>query len=235
MSEALYCEHCGSVLDRLQRRFDEQTEAIKTQAVDIARRQHTINQLRRSQRDERPPEYDDAMQVAEYWRETLHPRARELNGTRVLAVCARLKHYTKAELIKAIDGYAIKPNVGERGRCRAPEGGRRQVDLELLMRDAKRVEAGIAIYEAEMAHDQGVLNAGGSRHVAELCDCGHARISHGLHRIVGNEACYEPDCTCAGFDSLHTQAEQWLTQKGYYDAKPKKHAPPVPPDQESLL
>jgi hypothetical protein len=235
MAETLFCTECGSVLEHLQHRFDELTETIKSQAIDIARRQSTINSLRRAQTEERPPEYDEAMEVAEHWRTVLAPRARELNGTRVQAVIARIKHFSKTELIKAIDGYAYRPNIRDGKRVRPDQGGKRWVELDLIMRDAKHVETGIEIYEAEMVHDASVLNAGGSDYVAQLCECGHSLVSHGLLHLQGHQACYERDCECRQFDDLPVRAEQWLTQKGYYDSRPAKKAPPPSEGQESLL
>jgi hypothetical protein len=206
---------------------------------EVARKQSMIARLRAGQAEEHPPQYEDAMEVARYWKETLCPGAKELNGQRLRNTIHRLQAgYEVDQLKQALDGYYARPNVKDGKRVRSSEGGTRRTDLELLMRDEKHVMDGIAIAVEEMAHDQGVLNGGGSRYVALLCGCGHPLVSHQLYYLTGGTACAEKDCTCLEFDSLPTESEQWLHQQGYYErrrAEEQRIARSTPKGQERLL
>jgi len=215
-----HCPQCGCVLpeDEKVRIMEDTVLALSN---EIARKQAQIKRMQTERSKRRPPEYDDAMEVAEYWREHLMPRAKELNGPRIQITIERLQHgYEKYDLLRSLDGYAIKPNVSSRGRCRVSEGGRRQVELSLLMRDAEHVDRGIDIWESEMAHDQAVLNGGGSRYVAALCGCGHPLVSHQLFYLTGSTACAERDCDCREFDTLPAEIEKWHAQRGTPSDKP---------------
>jgi hypothetical protein len=217
-SEIHACPACGVVNDRANTVIAELRETVTQLGIEVASKRKAIKALRSDQSGEHPPEYDEAMEVAEYWRDRCSPRARELNGTRLRNTVARLRAgYDVDTLKQAIDGYAARPNVKDGKRVR--EGGRRFCDLELIMRDEKHVQSGVEIAIEEMRSDQGVLAGAGSRWVAEMCGCGHPRISHQLARLVGHDACAERDCTCGGFDDLPVAAEQWLHREGHYDRK----------------
>lgn len=217
-SEIHACQACGVIDERANTVIAELRETVTQLGIEVASKRKAIKALRADQSGEHPPEYDDAMEVAEYWRDHCSPRARELNGTRLRNTVARLRAgYDVDTLKQAIDGYAARPNVRDGVRVR--HGGRRYCDLELIMRDEKHVQSGVEIAVEEMRSDQGVLAGAGSSWVAELCGCGHPRVSHQLFRLVGHDACAEQDCTCAGFDDLPVAAEQWLHRQGYYEQR----------------
>lgn len=210
------CQACGVVDDAATEAVLELQSTILTLGKEVARKQAQIGRLRSVQAAEHPPEYEDAMEVAHYWRERCAPRAKELNGIRLRNTIARLQAgYDKDSLRQSIDGYAARPNIKDGKRVR--EGGKRFCDLELIMRDEQHVVAGIDIAIEEMRFDQGALNGGGSHHVAALCGCGHARVSHQLYRLMGHDACAEKDCMCQGFDDIPVAADQWLHRQGYYE------------------
>lgn len=70
-----------------------------------------------------------------YWQVQLnHPRA-VLTPDRRKKIAGALKHYSPADICKAIDGCAVTPhNMGENDR------GEKYDDIELILRDAKHVE-----------------------------------------------------------------------------------------------
>lgn len=99
------------------------------------------------------PLYDDAMRVLEYWRTTCFPGARELAGKRLENCMARLKGgYTVDSLKRSIEGYALKPFVGQGGK-RSHEGHQDDwhADAELIFRNPCKVDAGIRV--ADRADD----------------------------------------------------------------------------------
>jgi len=201
MTKPVFCEACGTVNETATEQVATLQEAVTNLGLEVSRKQSRVNALRREQAEARPPEYDQAIEVAEFWRENLSPRARELNGPRLEKVIARLRAgYTVEELKHSLWGYRCRPNLKEGRRVR--EGGKRYVDLELLMRDEKHVQIGIEIAEQESRFDQNVLDSSGSRHAAVLCDCGHARWAHGLLWLQQHEACYEEGCLCTGYDTF---------------------------------
>jgi DNA-binding protein H-NS len=208
------CDGCGHVLEADSQRLSELNEAYTAQGIELSRKQAQISRLRKAQAEDHPAEYEDALAVAGYWRDLLHPSARELNGPRLLNTIARLKAgYPREELRKAIWGYYCRPNVTKGRRVRHDQGGERRVDLELIMRDASHVDQGIAIADQELRYDQRVLDEGGSRYVASRCDCGHGRGDHGLYRIQGHEACYAEGCDCRDFDDSLWMADSWRAEQ----------------------
>lgn len=218
--EPVFCHHCGAVDEELNRRLNELEHAVMRLGLDLARKQGLIARLRKIQVEEHPPEYEDAMEVAEHWRRSCRPGAKELGGKRLRNTIDRLRAgHPKEDLLQAIDGYAARPNMRDYTRCRASEGGVRRDDLELIMRDEQHIQAGIDIAVAEMVHDQRVLDGGGSRYVAALCGCGHPLVSHQLFWQTGATACAEKECACAAFDTLPVETEQWLHKQGYYQAQ----------------
>lgn len=205
------------MLPALGHRMAELNEAIANMGVELAKARGQIKRLTKAKNDEHPPEYDNAMEVAEYWRERCMPGARELNGQRLRNTIDRLKAGASVDELKmSIDGYAARPNTSKKGRHPASVGGVFRADLELIMRTEENVQTGIQIAIAEMAHDQGIRNGGGSRYVAQLCGCGHALVAHQLFYLTGGTACAEKECACKEFDSLPVESEQWLHQQGYY-------------------
>src|SRR4051812_29376074 len=127
-SEIQACPACGVVNDRANTVIAELSETVTQLGIEVASKRKAIKALRSDQSGEHPPEYDDAMGVAEYWLAHCPPRARELNGTRLRNTVARLRAgYDVDTLKQAIDGYAARPNVKDGKRVR--EGGRRFCDL----------------------------------------------------------------------------------------------------------
>lgn len=216
MCEPIYCEACGVIQEQAMRLVAEQEETIVRQAKDRNRLQKLIDQLRKKGDTSRPVEYEDAMEIAVYWKEKVAPLARELEGPRLDKTIARLKHYSKEELLRAVFGYSCRPHRGDYGkRLRMSEGGKWDADLEKIMQSGKTVEAGIRIANEELRFDQGVLNQGGRRVFAELCDCGHPRVEHGMLWLQGHESCCDKDCGCRQFDDITQRSEEFLRNNGY--------------------
>lgn len=92
--------------------------------------------------------YKPAVAILEYWRDLCHPEARELTqGERVRKVVARLAGgYTEEQLKECVEGYSKFPYVTDRKR-RSKTGtpAQRYIDAELIFRDAKHVDQGIAL------------------------------------------------------------------------------------------
>ena len=219
MAEPVFCSACGTVHEPATRRIEELMAANAQLAIEMTNKQKRVNALRKAQADEDPVIYEQAMDVARYWKETCAPNARSLNGPRLQKVIERLREddIDVADLKKACWGYHCRPNIKDRKRVRTHEGGKRYTDLELICRDAKHVEDGIAIAEEELRLDQGLLNDGASKYVATRCDCGHARGSHALFVLHGHVACLEKDCGCREFDDTQWCADEWLREQGYWE------------------
>lgn len=81
--------------------------------------------------------------VFEHWRQVhQHPKAK-LDPKRRRVICAALKSYTEADLCEAISGYRNSPHhMGENDRRAVYD------DIELLLRDAKHIEAGLRFAKA---------------------------------------------------------------------------------------
>ncbi len=230
-----FCTACGVLLEAESEQITELEETIKNQAVQPSRKQGEISRLKGERAEAHPPEYADALEIAMYWREKVAPLARELEGERLRLTIDRLRGgYSKEELRRAVFGYSCRPHREYGKRLRMTEGGKWDADLETIMKSAKTVDVGICIANEEMRHDQGILNGGGRRHFAELCDCGHPRVEHGLFRVSGHEACYDADCSCQAFDDLTQRSEQWLAVNNY-EVSHAKVRNAMSPFQESLL
>jgi hypothetical protein len=94
-----------------------------------------------------------ATTVLEHWHKVVSPSAREIESPRRLRpVLDRLDGgYTVGELCRCCDGYALKPYVVQGRRTHEGPKDDWRADAELIFRDAKRVDAGLAI--AERADD----------------------------------------------------------------------------------
>ena len=81
-----------------------------------------------------------------HWQKVFtHPRAR-LDSKREALIRRRLREYDAETLRRVIDGYARDPfTLGENDRATKYD------DIELLLRDAKHVEKGLALLESEAA------------------------------------------------------------------------------------
>ena len=92
--------------------------------------------------------------IFDYWRETMrHPRA-VLDDKRRRAISARLKHYSVEDIKRAIDG--CKASDWHQGNN---PNGTKHDDIELICRDAKRVEG----FMAKLEDRQRPAPAGGER------------------------------------------------------------------------
>jgi hypothetical protein len=144
------------VLDELAGRLNSLLELVELTERELRTKRQLISRLQ-SERAHSPtadPLYEEAMEVLAFWRARCAPHTRELNGKRLEKALARLHGgYDRFELMRAVFGYSRKPYV-IMGR-RMERGLRQQwhADAELIFRDAKHVDAGIAIsadYEDEL-------------------------------------------------------------------------------------
>lgn len=97
--------------------------------------------------------------VFAHWRDVhQHPRA-QLDSKRRKLIRDRLKNYTEADLCQAISGYRNSPHhMGQN------ESGTTYDALELLLRDAKRIDAGLKFFEQPPRSD---LSAGTRRAISQ--------------------------------------------------------------------
>lgn len=90
-----------------------------------------------------------ATRIFDHWKSTHgHPRAR-LDSKRIKLINAALKLYDEATLCQSISGYLNSPHhMGT-----DPKGnGCKYDDIELMLRDAKHIDAGIRFHESGPAH-----------------------------------------------------------------------------------
>lgn len=88
---------------------------------------------------------DDEFQVFEHWRTKRRPRAKA-SPERKRIIAKALKLYSVADLQRAIDGVAKSPHhMGQNDRHTVYD------DIELILRDAKRIEGFIALAEGRAA------------------------------------------------------------------------------------
>lgn len=87
------------------------------------------------------PETDPVFRVFEHWKQAhSHPQAR-LDAKRRKLIRAALDGYTEADLCQSITGYLSSPHhMGQNDRATKYDG------IELLLRDAKHIDAGLAFY-----------------------------------------------------------------------------------------
>jgi hypothetical protein len=157
---AYVCE-CGQVNEKahdrvtaLQGQLVMLTEDIANLERDLRSKRSHIKRLQSKQdmmlRED--PLHHPAMNVLNHWKATCSPKARELAGTRLERVLARLRAgYTEAELKRACDGYALQPYVVAGKRSHEGPKDAWHADAELIFRDAKHVDQGLRI--ADRADD----------------------------------------------------------------------------------
>jgi putative DNA primase/helicase len=104
--------------------------------------------------------YEPACRVLDKWKELCHPTATEVrnpSGERMKNVIARFKgDYTEEQLIQCVIGYSHFSYVVSARRTPHGTPAQRRVDAELIFRDPKRVDQGIALAK-EVAHRERVL------------------------------------------------------------------------------
>jgi len=147
------CPECGAVLEGLvpESRYEDILEQLHKALGENKRLRG--EQARAPERD---PFYQTAMEVLEFWKTKLAPRTRGLGGKRLQCVLARLhENYTARQLQVCVIGYMNKPYVTSSGRSARGLPIQRHVDADLIFRDAKHVDAGIAFAEAEVGPDFG--------------------------------------------------------------------------------
>jgi len=150
--EILACPGCGTVLDELM-------DKVADFERDLAAKRRRISVLEGEQarRIELHARYAEAMEVLEIWRIELAPRTRSLKGKRLEYTIARLEEgYEQAQLIECIQGYKSRPYVTAIGRSAFGTKAEKQIDADLIFRDAKHVDRGVALAEAarELAFQQ---------------------------------------------------------------------------------
>jgi hypothetical protein len=162
LTRATACSACGVVNDdakayllELEQRVLELQEKVANVTEDNHKKSSEIRRLKRdSDRQlQNDPHYEQAVEVLEYWRDMLHPEARQLfGGERLKNVLARLsdkdgKPYTTEELKLCVRGYVAFPYVVNSRRTAHGSPATRRIDAELIFRDPQRVENGKAYAE----------------------------------------------------------------------------------------
>jgi hypothetical protein len=155
------CAECGEVSDlaaariaTLEEQLESQREAIGLLERDLRTKRSKIKALEgeRTKGMKAHPMYEQAMEVLLHWKMVLSPNARQLEGERLENCLARLSgarnaRYTKEELIKAVDGYAMQPYVVNGKRTHQGNQEQWYADAELIFREPRRVDSGIRIWE----------------------------------------------------------------------------------------
>lgn len=155
--DTVFCAACGAVhesaTERIRRLEEERELAEKDLRGKRTRIKRLLADRDKALRDSK--HYDEAVEVALHWQATCAPGAREpTNMQRIEPTIARLAHYTKTDLKRAIDGYAARPFIVNRRRVAHGSKDDWYADLELIMRDAKHVDAGLRMVEHEEQFEQ---------------------------------------------------------------------------------
>lgn len=228
-------------LDQKERENGELGEAVVRTQRQLSNARGTIRQLREQQSKEDDEFVVEAKEAAEYWKRLLAPKTRELKGPRLEKTVARRKAgYTLDELKLAIYGYYCRPYVVDGKRKHTGKPQERHVDLELIMRDAKHVDTGMAIARHDANLDIDRVHDGGTLRQAALCDCGHARADHMRTDLVykflverfgeeqgqkmwfdKSEPCAHSGCDCVTYDNVNRLVNERLARE--------KIAPVPPP------
>ncbi len=165
----LICTACGVVhengtlkgLEEMLAQHDETVEALQANLVSNQRKIAALKSMLAEKRDSHPKR-EEVLHLFGRWNQLCRQnRCRECNGERFDKPAARLQAGTPAQEIEwAIQGYAARPYITGPGK-RSAEGNRNQRfdELDLICRDEKHVEEGIALYlEAGMEEDQKMLD-----------------------------------------------------------------------------
>ena len=122
-----------------KRMLDAAIVDLENANADLAAKRRIITTLR-NQLDAKVQESEDAAlaePAIEHWRWKLgHPRARS-STKRIQCVSARMKTdgHTLEEVYAAIEGCALKPYVGDNGRCATGKRSDRHDGLDLICKD----------------------------------------------------------------------------------------------------
>jgi hypothetical protein len=136
-SESLLSDSPSLTADSLN--HDAPNGAIATSSP-VSTEQARDNSYARLESDNGSP----VVRLFEHWKTAhRHPKA-QLDDKRRKIIALALKHYSEADLIRAIDGYKNSPHhMGK-----DPKGnGTKYDDIELFLRDGKHIDAGLAFAE----------------------------------------------------------------------------------------
>ena len=151
-SGLIYCEACGVVNETATALLADAHQHIDGLERDLRSKRATISRLENSKADrlQGSKNVEKARQVLLHWQATCAPKAKEIESEdRLGNVLARLAGgFTVDELKLCADGYAKRPYVVNGKRSANGKPTERHVDAELIYRDPKRVQAGIALAEA---------------------------------------------------------------------------------------
>jgi hypothetical protein len=234
-------EKAWGALDAKEREAEELSESVLRTQRQLSTARGQIKQLREQQSTADDELSKQAMEICEYWRDLIAPKARELKGPRFDNTLKRLKAgYPVDELKLAVYGYYCRPYVVDSKRKHTGRPDQKHNDLELIMRTPQHVDKGIAIARHDAKLDVEHVHRGGTLPLSRLCDCGHPAVDHlrpdlafalGLvdekaaHPGGIREPCAHKDCPCYTFDTLHQFINEKIEQARTPAAKPK--SPPV--------
>jgi hypothetical protein len=148
-SEIVACAECGCVNAQATDLVARLRADIGNLEADLRGKRARLSEMRAEQsaEAESKPEAELALAILTEWKELCAPYTRELGGKRLETTIARLRGgYTAEQLRQCVQGYARRPYVVGRG-TRSPVGSpsQRRIDATLIFRDAKHVDAGIAL------------------------------------------------------------------------------------------
>jgi hypothetical protein len=161
------CDACGTLNEEAAARIAALEEQVAVLSEDVGSLERELRgkraQIKRLKADsdaaiKNDPRYATAIVVLKHWKKACAPNARELGGKRLENCIARLKKspqakegYTAEELMRAVDGYALKPYMVNFKRSHVGTQEDWKADAEFIFRDPQKVDAGIRI--AERADD----------------------------------------------------------------------------------
>lgn len=178
LAQGLVVCDCGAIHEEASREIHQLRGQVSELTDEVAENEHTIKRVNkeannyerkwrrlRKEADQQlkaHPLFMVSMEVLEYWRELCHPNARELEGERCRKVIARLegkpKPYSKDELKRCVYGYSHFPFIVNGRRSPAGSPGQRYIDAELVFRDPKHVDQGLAMADEADRRAEGMPN-----------------------------------------------------------------------------
>lgn len=148
----VFCEACGAVHETATALLAESRAATISLSAILGQKDAKITRLEQGKADklQRSKNIDKAREVLHHWQAVCMPNAREIESEDRLAnVLARLAGgFTVDDLKRCADGYAKRPYVVNGKRSANGTPTERHADAELIYRDPKRVQAGLALAEA---------------------------------------------------------------------------------------
>lgn len=215
-------------LDRKERENEELSDSVLRTQRQLSAARGQMKALREQQATADDEMSKQAMEVCEYWKSLIAPKARELKGPRYDNTLKRLRAgYTVDELKLAVYGYYCRPYVVDGKRKHTGRPDQKHDDLELIMRTPQHVDKGMAIARHDAKLDVEHLHKNGSMQMARLCDCGHARVDHlrpdlavelglvdreAVATGVVREPCCHKGCDCYTFDTIQQVVSERVDQ-----------------------